>query len=131
MKRAGFTMIELIFVIVILGILSAVALPKFIGISEQAQGQKCAAMVGTLNRTVGPSLWAKGMASSPMDFNITQADIVEQMEFGADLNTTCAPAGVIPANGATGTVTKGSMGQVTYHEGNTSTAPSWDWNASY
>ena len=35
MKRAGFTMIELIFVIVILGILSAVALPKMVGVADQ------------------------------------------------------------------------------------------------
>ncbi len=37
MKRAGFTMIELIFVIVILGILGAVAIPKLTGIKDDAQ----------------------------------------------------------------------------------------------
>jgi len=58
MKRAGFTMIELIFVIVILGILSAVALPKFIGVSQQAHDQKVTAFIGTLNRTVGPAMWS-------------------------------------------------------------------------
>lgn len=62
MKRAGFTMIELIFVIVILGILSAVALPKFIGVSEQAHVGKLKAYVGTLNRTVAPALWSDAIA---------------------------------------------------------------------
>ena len=64
MKRAGFTMIELIFVIVILGILSAVALPKFIGVSEQAHVGKLKAYVGTLNRTIAPALWSKSLAES-------------------------------------------------------------------
>ena len=54
-------MIELIFVIVILGILAAVALPKFIGVSEQAKEGVVKGFVGTLNRTVGPTLWSKSM----------------------------------------------------------------------
>lgn len=36
MKRHGFTMVELIFVIVIIGILSSTALPKFSGVKDQA-----------------------------------------------------------------------------------------------
>ncbi|MDX9813834.1 MAG: type II secretion system protein [Sulfurimonadaceae bacterium] len=62
MRRAGFTMIELIFVIVVLGILASVALPKFIGVSEQAYEAKVKAFVGTMNRTVGPTLWSKSLS---------------------------------------------------------------------
>lgn len=60
MKKA-FTMIELIFVIVILGILAAVALPKFVGVAEQAREGNLKSFVGTLNRTVGPTLWSQAL----------------------------------------------------------------------
>ena len=70
MKKA-FTMIELIFVIVILGILAAVALPKFIGVSSQAHEANLKSFVGTLNRTVGPTLWSKAVSKNG-DGNITK-----------------------------------------------------------
>jgi len=56
--KKGFTMIELVFVIVIIGVLSAVALPRFTAISDDAHVSKLQAFVGTLNRTTGPSLWS-------------------------------------------------------------------------
>ncbi len=61
MKKA-FTMIELIFVIVILGILAAVALPKFLGVSQQAHEANLKDFTGTLNRTIGASLWSKSLS---------------------------------------------------------------------
>jgi hypothetical protein len=46
---------------VILGILAAVALPRLIGVQEQAKEGVAKAFVGTLNRTVGPALWSKAI----------------------------------------------------------------------
>ena len=62
-SNSGFTMIELIFVIVILGILAAVALPKFAGIQGQAEIATVESFTGTLNRTVGPMMWSTSISN--------------------------------------------------------------------
>jgi len=60
MKRSGFTMIELIFVIVILGILAAVAIPRLAATREDAQISKLATNVSTLKTEIGSSIVATG-----------------------------------------------------------------------
>lgn len=61
-KQSGFTLVELIVVIVILGILSAVALPRFINVTNEARVAAVQGIAGGLRSAVG-LVQARWMAS--------------------------------------------------------------------
>jgi prepilin-type N-terminal cleavage/methylation domain-containing protein len=58
MSRKGFTLIELVMVIVIIGILAAVAIPKFISLQTEARRAVCQSNVGAI-RTALSNFYAK------------------------------------------------------------------------
>ncbi len=67
MKRSGFTMIELIFVIVILGILAAVAIPKLAATRDDAEISKAKQNIATLVSDIGNYYTAQGSIASIAD----------------------------------------------------------------
>lgn len=147
MKRSGFTMIELIFVIVILGILAAVALPKFIGVSEQAQVGKLQGFVGTINRTAAPALWSQSISSGTAghintaaynnELNATLPPLENVTDTGGALSaydltqclasTVTTPALASVDTNSSGVITSGTIGGTVYRvrcaDGNMTAAP--------
>ena len=67
MKSAGFTLIELVIVIAILGILSAVAVPKYLDLKDEAEQATMLAMKGALKAS--HDMVALKMLTTPDNFN--------------------------------------------------------------
>jgi len=84
MKRSGFTMIELIFVIVILGILAAVAIPRLAATRDDAKISKGASEVATAMTDIGSYYTSKGLFAKPSD--MTNVKFAADSEMNATVN---------------------------------------------
>lgn len=85
MKQSGFTLIELIIVIVILGILSIVALPRFIDISRDAKVAALEQLAGQIKSTIQLARY-KGILNGLQVSNANpgnQATLVVDFGFGS------------------------------------------------
>lgn len=52
MKKKGFTLVELLIVVVILGILAAVAIPRFLTTRDESQYRTCQSQLASINGAV-------------------------------------------------------------------------------
>jgi len=91
MKRAGFTMIELIFVIVILGILAAVAVPKLAATRTDAALASAKSDIGTITQAI--PAWYQGQKDMRI-LEGTSLDTSKWLEGAKDVNYTLKVDGV-------------------------------------
>jgi prepilin-type N-terminal cleavage/methylation domain-containing protein len=127
MKRSAFNIIELIFVIIILGILSSVVIVKMGSMTKHAKETQLKSFVGTLNRSVGPAIWFKSTGDGrggSVAFADYDADLDKYIEMIP--NYTLAPALIncnAEGDGIFVSYTFGKLYEVHCRDGNATTSP--------
>jgi len=114
-KQSGFTLIELIFVIVILGILAATAIPKYTNLTGEARSAALSAMAGSLRSVAsmthaeaivkeqlgpGGSLVVDGQTITLVNGYPSASSVLSLIEDSASFDSAPTQDGIIVTNGA-------------------------------
>lgn len=101
--QQGFTLIELVIVIVILGVLAAVALPKFVDLKTDARTAAMTSVAGTIKSSSAMNYAAK-LASKPSAMTLNQTNVCTNailgplLQGGIPTEYTIVPSASVPVS---------------------------------
>lgn len=114
-KSRGFTLIELVIVIAIIGILSAVAIPKFIDLGSEAQQAATNAVAGALGSANASNYGARKLSSS-LGVAVTDCtDLANALQGGLPTGYTITSAAVAADTDVTCTLNGPSSTTATFN----------------
>jgi prepilin-type N-terminal cleavage/methylation domain-containing protein len=119
MKRmqAGFTMIELIVVIVILGVLAAVAMPKFVDVSSDAKAAALQGVAGAATSAMNVNYGARKVNTAKGSAVTNCTDVSTLMQGGLPTGYTVTAAAIAADATVSCTLTQTSGGATTTFTG--------------
>jgi prepilin-type N-terminal cleavage/methylation domain-containing protein len=89
-RKAGFTLVEIMIVVAIIGLLAAIAIPNFVRARETAQTNAC---INNLRQIDGAKQqWALEAGKSSTD-TVAWTDIAPYVKQGAGIQTNCPAKG--------------------------------------